>query len=48
MIYAQTKILDECLSKLKQLIEQALILIIQSPVWNGKYAQDTTDFFKSS
>ena len=46
-IKASITILDDSLLALKNLIEHSLTLIIQSPIFSGKFVQDSMNFFLS-
>jgi hypothetical protein len=45
---AQASLFEEVVGKLRNFVESALILLVQSPLFAGKVVQDTLDFCKSS
>lgn len=47
-LIGQHQIYDQIIAKLKNYAENALILIIQSPLYSGVFLQDSMDFFRSS
>ena len=47
-LLVQTRLFDQSMQRLSNFIDNALILIMQSPIFSSKFIKDTFDFFKSS